>query len=293
MKTTRRQELRTNELSQQIDQAGDYVKQNATILTLVIVVAAVVVIGGFWFSNRQNTIEADAWADLRAPEADEDAMEVIGHYQDVADDRISEAITTTALLRIGDLALAEVGNPAPASDDGSQPTTDPAEFTAKARAAFQQIITNASDDLTAYGHALMAMGIIEENAGDFEKARQWYDRVAKAEKLANTPFKAEAAYRLASLDTWSQEIVFPAPPPIEAGPPSPMGLGASFDPLAPSINTKPKPIAPAAKPSENIKLPPVSVEPKTPAAKPTPSPAAVPPAAETPKPTPTTQPAGN
>lgn len=304
MKTTRRQELRTNELSQQIDQAGEYVKQNAAIFTLVLVIAAALVIGGFWYKNRQNTIEADAWGKLAAPVENEDAMTVIDRYQAVADEHISDAVTTTALLRVGDFALAEIANPTPASEDGSQPGSDVAELTAKARAAFQKVIASASDDLTAFGHALMAMGIIEENAGQFDKARQWYDRLAKEKRLANTPFKAEAEYRLAGLDSWSQEVVFPPPPPMEPGPPTPLGLDTPFDlsPTTPGttiqrLEPDDTAIPPTDKPNESIETTPVSVEPETPADPPAPAPveppAASPPATETPKPAPTTQPAGN
>jgi hypothetical protein len=325
MKTTRRQELRTNELSQQIDQAGVYVKQNAAIFTVVIVAAAALVVGGFWYSSRQDTIESDAWDRLRAPEANDDTMAVIDRYQAVADERVNDALTTTARLRIGDLALSRIGMPPPATEDGPQVGPDAAELTAKARAAFEEIITSAADDLTAYGHAMMAMGVIEEDAGQFDKARQWYKRLTEEERLSSTPFKSEAEYRLAGLDIWSQEVVFPPPPPMEMGPPAPMDLDSPPNrPLTSPANlpltspgTKIERLEPGdiripalGESIENLKEIPISTEPAKPAApaeqpsaeEPGEKPAAEPvqprrvtppPASETPKRSPTTQPAGN
>ncbi len=303
MKTTRRQELRTNELSQQIDQAGVYVKRNAALFTLVIIASAALVAGGFWYSNRQTTIESDAWARLEPPEVTDDAMEVIARYEAVANERLSDAITTTARLRIGNLAISEIANPTLLSGATPQAGSPAAELTTKARAAFQQIITDASDDVAAYGHAMMAMGVIEENAAQFDKARKWYERVAKEEPLTHTPFKSEAEYRLARLDTWAREVVFPPPPPMELGPPAPLGLNAPADypftspgtsiqrlePGDPRIPPLGKPIEPV----EQVEQIPISVEPAQPAAAEKEPATEKPAAPETTKRAPTTQPAGN
>ncbi len=291
MKTTRRQELRTNELSQQIDQAGEYVKQNATIFTVIIVALAGLVAGGFWYSNHQGTVESDAWARLGPPEPTDDTMTVIDRYQAVADERVNSALTTAALLRIGDLALARIGNPPPPSEGTPQAAPDAAELTAKARAAFERVIADASVDVAAYGHAMMAMGVIEENATEFGKAREWYDRLVGEKRLADTPFKSEADYRLAGLETWSQAVVFPAPPPMEPGPPAPLSLDAPADLPITSPGTKierlkpgdPR-IPPLGEVVQDVKEIPIKVEPTT---------ATENPATETPKPAPTTQPAGN
>ena len=51
MRTGRRQELKQNELSQQIEGITEYMKRNAAAMTVIVVVAAVAVGGGFLYKN--------------------------------------------------------------------------------------------------------------------------------------------------------------------------------------------------------------------------------------------------
>ena len=69
MKTTRRQELRTNDLSQQLAQIKDYVSTNMTAMTAVVVGAAVLTIGVYWFVAGRRATLMQAWTEVYKPSA--------------------------------------------------------------------------------------------------------------------------------------------------------------------------------------------------------------------------------
>ncbi|MFQ5429791.1 MAG: hypothetical protein ACE5E1_05720 [Phycisphaerae bacterium] len=287
MKTARRQELRKNDLSSQIEQIGDYIKKNATTLTITIVGAAVVVGGGLWYYNQRTTRAMDAWAQLALPEADEGASLLIDRYEELAQEAINPALTRAAWLKVGETALAELNNPTPDADAADADSeTDRSALILTAKEAFTHVLELAGDDTTARGRAMIALGILEENAGRFEEARGWYEKIKKDERLAGLPFQSEADYRLAGLTTaWAQVAPFPPPPPMvlldqnnPAIQPTPVSPGAvqttpiqakriegfpqESAPLAPSAPP------PARSPSGETATPPATPAPRIPTTQP-------------------------
>src|ERR1051325_2682403 len=104
MKAERRQELRTNELSQQIDHVGEYVKQNAAILTAIIIAAAAIVGGAFWYIKRQQSSLMNGWAVLSDRNASNEPGQRIDAYRDVANENLDPELTVQAWLRVGEAA---------------------------------------------------------------------------------------------------------------------------------------------------------------------------------------------
>src|SRR5256885_7368303 len=99
MKAERRQELRTNELSQQIDQVGEYVKQNAAILTAIIIAVAAIVGGGFWYVRHQQSNLMNGWAILADRNATGEIGQRIDAFRDVANENLDPELTVQAWLR--------------------------------------------------------------------------------------------------------------------------------------------------------------------------------------------------
>ncbi|MBN2561482.1 MAG: hypothetical protein JXQ75_11190 [Phycisphaerae bacterium] len=222
MKTERRQELRTNELSQQIEQIGDYVKENALVLTAVVVVAAIAVGGGFWYVNQQKKHLQDGWATLSKTAALADSGASVGVFESVALEDLSPGLTAEALLKVGDAAMASlmkpVGSDADSADVGPSDTTD---WAAKAEGAYGEVVSRFPDNLTALGKAMILLGVVAEDRNDFEKARTRYKKVVDDKRFAPYPFLEQASYRLENLDSWATPVVFP--PPQETVPQPPAG----------------------------------------------------------------------
>jgi hypothetical protein len=214
MRTERRQDLRTNELSQQLDAVRDYARKNATLLTIIVVVAAVVVGAGFAYATWQNDRRMEAWDTVATSDVTTDAAKAVGELETVAAQNIAPSVTSAALLKVAETALRESIVPAPPeSKDGLSPAPPqtPVDWAAKAREAYMRILSEFPNDKIARGQAMIALGVLAENQGNSDKAREWYKKVAEDKGFLHTSFVAEADYRLAHLDQWSTPVVFPPP----------------------------------------------------------------------------------
>ena len=245
MKTARRQELRTNELSQQIDQISDYVKQNAAMLTIIVAAAAILTAGGFWYvKGRQNRV-MDGWAMLNDAEVLKDTRGAVDKFRDLADENRASALTLAAWLRIGELAMSRVANP-----DSAAASTDP-NWAETAASAYTRVLEDFPNDVSAVGLARISLGVLAENKNDFDNARKSYKAILDDSRLADSAYAVQAKYRLAGLDRWSQPVAF-APAPIVTTAPDPLMTPPSAVTL-PLLPTS----APTAGPSGGVPIVPV------------------------------------
>jgi len=218
MRSDRRHELRQNELSAQIDRVTESVKQNATLLTTIIVGAIVIVGGAVWFVNQRASAQGDAWSRLQPSAENTDPTVLLAQYEAVARDNVTPEITRSAYLMVGETALTELRK---GRKQGDAPNPERnAEMRDKAKAAYEKVVADPGKDVTALGQALMGLGVLAEDAGDFDKAREIYGRVIAHTGLKDTPFAKEAAYRTAHMNEWSAMIEFPEPllPPMAKAP---------------------------------------------------------------------------
>lgn len=291
MKTTRRQELRTNDLSQQIEQIRDSLKNNATMITVAVVVVAALSFGGYWYYGQQSSRLENAYSQLGQVSADDDPADRLRRFQAVAREQINPALTVTAWSRVGDLALSLLTAPPIPAADPANPTETPApppdrdQLIPAAEEAFTKVLAQSANNPLARGHAMIAMGVLDENRRQFVKARQWYEKVLADDRLKGLPFHGEAEFRLAGLATWSKPADFPPPPPMVLV--SPQGQPATLTDvttntpasLPPATSTPTDATTTTQAAGENQASPP-----QPPADSPAPGAAA-------PRPTPTTQPA--
>jgi hypothetical protein len=253
MKTARRQELRTNELSQQLDQISVYVKQNVAMLTVVIAVAAIVTAGGFWYvKNKQNQV-MDGWAMLNDSEVLKDMSSAVGQFRTLAEEHRSPALTLAARLRIGEIAMAKVANPESSTATAS---SDP-NWSETALDAFSRVVSDYPNDVGALGQSYISLGVLAENKSDNEKARQFYQKIVDDARFAGTPFVVQAKFRLEGLPKWSMPVVF-APAPVTV--PSPEIIPPTLSsPLMPTTR-------PTSAPAGGIQIVPTLPAPPKPAA---------------------------
>lgn len=218
MRSDRRHELQQNELSAQLERVSDTVKQNATLLTSVVVGAIVIVVAGVWFVNQRASAQSEAWSRLRPSAETTDTAALLAQYQAVANENVTPAITRSAYLQIGSTAMSELRRNRPQTEAPNPERR--AELREKAQKAFENVVANPGDDVTALGRALMGLGVLAEDAGKFDDARKFYEKVLAHDVLKTTPIGKEAAYRLNHMDEWATLIEFPEPvvPPMLAAP---------------------------------------------------------------------------
>ncbi|MBX3394233.1 MAG: hypothetical protein KF841_02580 [Phycisphaerae bacterium] len=226
MKAERRQELRTNELSQHLDKLGESFKRNSTLLTAVIVGALVVVMASYWYTNhRAATIDSNV-AELSFDSTNEDLPGFIERCKAVAGRGISPEVTQMAWLRIGAACLGELTRPLNPAD-GSAPSKMSREaMAAAAKEGFSRALTTTSKDAVTRASAMFGLALLDEDAGNFDAARQQYEKIKADPSLADSPFVAQATYRLNQLSHWAEPVVFAAPPPMPEFPAAPSGASA-------------------------------------------------------------------
>ena len=288
MKTDRRQDLRTNELSQQLEQISEYFKKNATWLTGIVVVAAVIVGGTFWYSHYRETRRLDAWAALSkasVPSADATASP-FATFDSVIQQNLSPGLTTEALMLTGETAIKKYTGASPATPPAtaSAPAAEPADWAAKATEAYAEVLAKSPDDLPAAGAAMITLGVLSEDRKEWDKARGWYEKITTDSRFAHFPFHGEAAYRISHLDRWAAPVTFLPPQHTvlepSAMPPPPPGTtpGGGTSPFT----IKPLPGGPPTGAQPTGAVPPGATPPPTTPAPVTPPPTANPPAANPP-----------
>ena len=249
MKTIDRKDLKTNELAEQLDHLSVYAKQNVVKLAGwggAIIVAGIAI---FAFLNYRASQVSAGWAKLYNS-AKTEPGDLIKEAKEVAEAGIEPGLTTQAWIKTGTMALMEIVSPDPAKA-GAPASMD---FAATAKDAFEKALQSASkSDLTARGQALMGLGVLMENAGNAD-ASKYYKQVVDDSQFANTPFKAEAEYRLKGLADWLKPVKFaPAPPPFLTGnmpentpvtPPGGVPAGATG--TTPPVTITPTPVTPEA-----------------------------------------------
>lgn len=268
MKTERRQELKSNELVQQIDHVSDYVKQNANHLLIGGGIALVVVLAGYWFVSSQRAKIMDGWSTLSDSALAADPSGAILRYKEVANSAGDNSLAMAAWSRVGEVAMGQLV----ADDKTAASSTD---WQKAAVEAYEKVLSLAGPaDVAARGQAIIVLGVLAENTGDLAKAREQYKKVAEDAAFKNTPLPAQAKFRLAGLDNWSKPISFP---PAAVTVPAPEPTAAS-------------PAQPTAPDGQNLIM---SQTFSTKTGKAVDTPAATPatPASSTPPPVPTTQPA--
>ena len=108
MKTERRHELQTNELSQQIDQLGDYIRKNANRLIAIGSVVIVLVVAVAWYVKSKQARVMDGWATLSDATLASDPAAAIDRYRNVASESGNTDLTIAAWLRIGETAMSQL-----------------------------------------------------------------------------------------------------------------------------------------------------------------------------------------
>jgi hypothetical protein len=215
MKTARRQELRTNEFAQQLEDAVLFMRKHGGLVIGVAAVVLVVTIGGWlYWSGRKADLNA-AWAELYSPQAlaNVSPADQTAYYRRLADRKLDPLLTAMSLIRIGEISLSIATDP----DLSEQ---ERADWGRKAEAAYREALDRFGHLKAPASLARIALGVLAENRGDFAEARRLYQQLVDDPKYAGLPVSDQARFRLTHLDGWTAAIEFPPPLP----PPEPVTL---------------------------------------------------------------------
>ena len=219
MKAGRRQELRSNELAQYLEELRDFFRRYATYLMIgAVVIAAVLLV---WIYQKHSTSEAltTAIKQMRAmpSSTDEEVRSSIEKLERLASESGNEAVVVQTLRRRAAMAMRR----AHAAEDG-KPSV---EFLDLAEAAYQGVLNRFPNRSLDVGVALCGLASIEEDRfvldsdpAHQEAARRYLQRIRDDGQLTGTPIVSVALARLNTLDETFLPIVIAAALPTTAVP---------------------------------------------------------------------------
>ncbi|MFO0974246.1 MAG: hypothetical protein U1A27_12525 [Phycisphaerae bacterium] len=249
MKTERRHELQTNELSQQIDELMSFARTHGRQIGLAVVAVAAVVAGASWFVNSRRATLHKGWEDLysRTAVTSNDPREWASYYREIQQRGVSKLLSGGALMQAADrLAVAAL--------EPGKSASDRQAFAKDAEGLCQQVVSECGDVPALTARAKLMLGMLAEQRGDSATARQEYESVAKDSRFARFPSQAEATARLKQMADWQSPVEFapplpPPPPPTTASASQPSGgalVPTMTAPLAPAVSAPPATTQPAS-----------------------------------------------
>jgi hypothetical protein len=190
MKASRRQQLRTNELAQNLAELIDFFKNNSG--TVLAGVAAVVVIIGltlYWYSAR-GSARLQGWSDFYGTQMVQAPEVRLANLRNIATKYKDPPLVTWAWLRYGELLMAQATSSGKASQDHQRLTTEAAE-------AFRTVVEQRPEQILAVAGARFAMAGLAEDQRRWDQARAHYQSVISDPRFAQMPQKqwAEAAQK--------------------------------------------------------------------------------------------------
>jgi len=220
MKTARRQELRSNELAQYLEELRDFLRRYGNYVIIgVVVIAAILLV---WIYQKRSASEAltEAIKQMRAmpSSTDEEVRSSVEKLERLASESDNEGLVIQTLRRRAAMAMRR----AHAAEDG-KPSI---EFLDLAEAAYQGTLDRFPNRPLDVGVTLCGLASIEvdrfvldSDPAHKEAARRYLQRIRDDVQLTGTPIVSVALARLNTLDEAFLPIVIAAALPTAAGPP--------------------------------------------------------------------------
>lgn len=229
MKTQRRQDLKTNELSVYINQLGEFVAQHA----VGIIVAGVVLLGGVGAvvyanhttaRNRQLSWQAyrDALQGSRTPDLENAdwVRGVVTQWEAVIADYGEVAAAPQANWQLVDFCLWQF-----ISNDDEELK---AELLDSAERSCRTIVDRYPRNTALRAAALNGLAAVEQNRyvldGDLahkDRSRAYLEQIRNGKEFLSTPFQTAVLDRLNDFDRmWQPLVLVEPPPPAEPAPDS-------------------------------------------------------------------------
>jgi hypothetical protein len=207
MRQKRRQELRTNELAQTLAEIRDFFSRHGTH-ALIGAFLVLVVGGSIWYTiHSRRLAHQNAWTQLYSLNAAEPDQQLTA-YRSIAENAADPVLAGTGWLMLGHAAW----NQARTTDVLDSPDRLE-DLLQTAEQAFQRAIQVVGNEPALVASARIGLAIIAEERYDTDEVRLQYQAVLDIPGAAHTGFYEMAEAGLASAETLTERITFPAPLP--------------------------------------------------------------------------------
>ncbi|MBN1345754.1 MAG: hypothetical protein JXQ73_23880 [Phycisphaerae bacterium] len=240
MKASRRQQLRTNELAQNLTQLVEFLKANTgSVLAGAAAVVVLVALGIYWYSANVSR-KQQGWTQYYATQMSRTPEERLAALQQLASDYKDPVLASMALLSLGDGSLQQAKAPMRGPEDRQR-------LASQAIGAFNEIINNYPEQTLAVAGARFKLAGLAEDGHDWQEARRQYQAIISDKRFERLPQRQEAVEAEKRLEDLSQNVVFA--PATTTGPTS---RKVATPPTAKAVSIKPtsKPSKTASRPAK-------------------------------------------
>jgi hypothetical protein len=234
MKAEERHKMKTNDLAESIEHLPDYLRTHGPRIAVIVVAVLVVGIGWLWWSNSVQAAKHQQVEKLHELLVTIDTLQGMTAYQSrqatAPGQDTSQAFPVSysanvMLQSLGELAEQAKGTPVAATAILQQAevmrsellyagraisANDKQEICNAVKALYEHVIELHSGSPVATGAARMGLGLVAEELGNWDQARDIYQKLASETNtpIAATAFPAAAKQRLADLDSLSEPLAF-------------------------------------------------------------------------------------
>jgi len=228
MKAEHRHELKTNELADFIAHFPNWCKENLRMIIYVVVVIVLVAGTYFYRAYQEKVVKTNERAICSSLMAElVQAKFTIARHQTQGTDTAVELLSVAEKLENfarntnkPDMAALAYIKQAEAIrtelhyrfGDIDKQTID--TQIQKAKQAYDNAISQAVDNVSLRSLAVLGKALCDEEAGNFDAAKQTYSKLANDPEYKITPAAASAMHRLKIMDDYSQKVTFNKPIPV-------------------------------------------------------------------------------
>jgi len=198
MKSERRHQLKSSELSDMLEQAKVYAAENWSKITSVAVLVIVLIAVGLYIRHSRSQEVAQNWQQMFAVlNRDTSAGKV--DLEQMALQTSDKNLAVIAWKVLGDQYLSRwlVAEDIQRDDLARQ-----------ARQAYMRILDQYQDNTLAVADAHIGLAVLAENLGQWSGARDHYQKIVSDPRFLGTIFVTLAQNRLANLNQWQEPVVF-------------------------------------------------------------------------------------
>ncbi len=236
MKAEHRHELKTNELAQWLSDLPNWVQRNLRTIIYVAVVAVVVIAYAIWYEYQTRVVVSREQANMTAqltqlPQLEAYIaqsqtqgtdnsymlMQSVSGFEQIAAGAKNNSVAALAMIKQGDILRTELlFRPGVVSRQDLQSQID------RAKGCYTKALEtylSKSPNRSLEALAELGLGLCEEDLGNYEQARQIYEKITTNGAFEGTTAVAAARQRQDLMGSLNKRIVLmPSPAPVTPAP---------------------------------------------------------------------------
>ncbi|MFA5865549.1 MAG: tetratricopeptide repeat protein [Phycisphaerae bacterium] len=199
MKAHDRHDLKKNDLADTLGHIQRFFIEHGSKVLAVAVLVLVIIAAAFYFAHSSRMARIQAWEQLLAMQSGQNANFKPDDLRVLAQQTSDRQVAAFAWKALGDILSRE------------HLTGGEKALASQAEQAYETVINNYPEFPLVSGGAKMGLGVLYEDTGRWDQAKQIYEQIRENQAFAGTGLPDLARARIENLPTWRQATQTPLP----------------------------------------------------------------------------------